>query len=319
MSWDDPDDWETMQALEPRAGEQLERTLERYTRVRLDPSPAQAKRARAAVMEAAWRTRIAPEAASRRWHLPFSGWSARRVGLAATAAVFAGLLVGSSTFAASRAGGPLYGARIAVEDALLPSDPAARVQAQIANAQVRLAEAYDAEARRDEGAMAAALAAYETDATTLSAVTGPDASMALAAVEQHRDILKALIAKAPATALPGLNQALESSDKAIQVLTDTDKGHGGSGSGGNGTSGGSGSGTGGNGSSGGNNGSNSGNGNSATPPPAPTPAPTVKPDHTPKPKPTVAPGPDVTPKPDHTPKPRPSSAPGGKPTPSPSL
>ena len=52
-----------MTELEVRAGEGLERQLERYARVRLDPSTAQAKRARAALMEAAWRQRIAGSAA----------------------------------------------------------------------------------------------------------------------------------------------------------------------------------------------------------------------------------------------------------------
>ena len=47
-----------MTELEPRAGEELERQLDRFVRVRLDPSPAQAKRARSAVMEAAWRQRL---------------------------------------------------------------------------------------------------------------------------------------------------------------------------------------------------------------------------------------------------------------------
>ena len=54
-----------MTELEPRAGEELERQLDRFVRVRLDPSPAQAKRARSAVMEAAWRQRLgAPATAS---------------------------------------------------------------------------------------------------------------------------------------------------------------------------------------------------------------------------------------------------------------
>jgi hypothetical protein len=94
-----------MQALEPQAGETLERMLARYARVRLDPSPAQARRARAAVMEEAWRRRFELAAASsgvpaaspaaavapvgRARRLPFAGWGARRLSGAASAAVLA--------------------------------------------------------------------------------------------------------------------------------------------------------------------------------------------------------------------------------------
>ena len=49
-----------MAAAEPLAGEELERALGRYARVRLDPSQAQRRRARSAVMEEAWRRRIDP-------------------------------------------------------------------------------------------------------------------------------------------------------------------------------------------------------------------------------------------------------------------
>ena len=67
-----------MQAVEPQAGEELERMLARYARVRLDPSQAQARRARAAIMEAAWRQHLAAPAAlpttpARR--RPFAGWA----------------------------------------------------------------------------------------------------------------------------------------------------------------------------------------------------------------------------------------------------
>jgi len=314
MSRDDPSDWEAMEAIEPRAGEELERTMARYARVRLEPSPAQTKRARAIVMETAWRSKIDAEPAGRRWRLPFASWAGRRVALAASAAVLAGLLLGSSVFAATRAGGPLYDARIAVENVMLPSDPAARLQAQIANAQMRLAEAYDAEVRGDQGALTAALQAYTLDAGTLSATSGPSAAQALAAIEQHRGVLLSLIGRAPASALSGLDQALSSSDNAIEQLTITDSGQSGGGNGGGGN-GGSGGQTGGSGSGGGDQ-------NNATPaptaapalsaPPAPTAAPanTPKPDHTPKPGPT--------PKPAHTPKPAASAAPGGSSDPSPS-
>jgi len=136
---------EDMEALEPLAGEELERMLARYARVRLEPSLGQARRARAAIMEEAWRRHLDPQsllrspsnsatlarpAVARR--RPFRGWGPRRVGGAFAAAALAGLMIGSSVFAASRAGGPLYQSRLALESLTLPGDPAARVAAQLA-------------------------------------------------------------------------------------------------------------------------------------------------------------------------------------------
>ena len=256
MRRDDPTDWETMEAIEPSAGEELERMMARYARVRLEPSPARARRARAIVMETAWRSKIEADSASRRWRIPFASWSARRVATAAVAAVFAGLMVGSSVFAASRAGGPLYDTRVALENAMMPSDPAARLQAEIAAAQMRLAEAYDAEVRGDQGALAAALHAYSQEATTLATATGPSAGQALAAIEQHRAVLLSLIDRAPAAAVPGLDRALSSSNQAIERLTVTDDTQ---------------------------NGNGNGNGNGATPVPSTAPASTPQPTRTPKP------------------------------------
>jgi hypothetical protein len=308
MNRDEPPEWETMEAIEPQAGDELERTIARYARVRLDPSPAQVRRARAAAMEAAWRTRIETDSASRRWHLPFASWGARRIALAASAAIFAGLCLGTSVFAASRAGGPLYDARIAIEQATLPSDPSARLQAQIANAYSRLAEARDAEARGDQGALAAALAAYSEGASALAATTGPAAEQALSAVQQHRGVLISLMEQAPPAALPGLNQALASSNDAIEELTATNDGQDGNGNGagagngnGAGNGGGAGNGSGvGNGAGGNGNGAG-GNGNGAAPTAHPAASP--KPDHTAKPAPTA--------KPQHTPRPGSSANPGG--------
>ena len=288
-----PFDEEIMQALEPQAGDELERTLARYARVRLDPSPAQARRARAAVMEQAWRARLDAKPAParvRRRHL-FSGWSARRLGISAAAAVLAGLLVGSSAFAASRAGGPLYATRLAMEDLALPSDPASRLEAEIAQAQTRLAEATDAEARGDNGALGASLAAYGTTLAILQDATGTGADRALQAVEFHRTVLLRLVADAPQAALGGLTQALDNSQQAISHLTTTQSGtNGGTGTGGSGTGG---NGTGGKG----------GNGGGAG---QPTPAPTPSPAPTRTPRPDVTPKPDHTAKPDHTPKPAPT-------------
>ena len=207
-----------MGAYEPLAGDELEQMMARYARVRLDPSPAQARRARAAVMEEAWRRRIAAgdAAAAAAGSTPsaraarsaphrglFAGWSVRRLGVTFAAAVMAGLLVGSSVFAGSRAGGPLYGARLALEELALPSDAASYLEAEIARAQTRLAEIVDASARGDQTALAASIAAYEATVAKLERETGAGAQRALEDFRQHRAVLVAILANAPESAVSG--------------------------------------------------------------------------------------------------------------------
>jgi uncharacterized membrane protein YgcG len=302
-----------MQALEPQAGETLERMLARYARVRLDPSSAQARRARSAVMEEAWRRRFemaaaggavaAPSSATspatspagavepvgRSRRLPFAGWGARRLSVAASAAVLAGLLLGTSAFATSRAGGPFYETRLALEELTLPSDPASHIEAEIAMAQTRLAEIVEASSRDDERAMAAALAAYERGIDTLGATTGEPAARALEAVASHRAVLERVAGMVPAQARGGLERALAAGDTAIDRLSAAEapgSAGSGSGQGSGGAPNGSGAGAGGNGSPGGN---GNGNGNGPGAAASPDPIPTDKPGRTPPPKPTKEP------------------------------
>ena len=233
---------EPMQAVEPQAGEELERMLARYVRVRLEPSPAETRRARAAVMEEARRLHLAAgrgaAAPVRALAHPRSGIrSLRRVAVAMLAASLAGLLLGTSVFAASRAGGPLYETRLAVEELTLPADPGARLEAELAGAQARVAEVVDAAARGDDTALAAALVAYEASASRIETTSGPDAERVLAAVQQHRAILLQVLAGAPPAAVDGLTRALSESDRLIERLQARATG---SPSGGPGTTGGSG-------------------------------------------------------------------------------
>jgi hypothetical protein len=269
-----------MQALEPSAGDELERMLARYARVRLDPSPTQTRRTRAAVVEEAWRRHIAQvdgkvassrsgstSRAGRVERVPFATWRPRRVTLALVAAVLAGLLIGSSAFAASRAGGPLYEARLTVETLMLPSDPAARLNAQLAQAQARLADIVDATGRSDEGALTAAITAYEQSIDALGSDTTPS-PQALQAVALHRAVLEELIASASGPSVHGLENALTRSSSVIERLNGGASNAGANGSGGSnpGTNGGSnaggngngGSNAGGNGSGGSNPGTNGG-------------------------------------------------------------
>lgn len=142
----------------------------------------------------------------------------RRLGGTLAAAVMAGLLVGSSVFAASRAGGPLYGMRLAVDDLLLPANAEARLEAELAQAQARLAEAVDASARGDQGALDASLQAYGQAIATLGGERGTGAERALEAVRLHRAVLVAVLEGAPAAAMAGLEQAIARSDALIARL-----------------------------------------------------------------------------------------------------
>ena len=214
-----------MATAEPLAGEELERMLGRYARVRLDPSQAQRRRARSAVMEEAWRRRIDPtgSVAAAAGYRPvrralFAGWTTRRIAASLSAAVLVGLMVGSSVFAASRAGGPLYESRLALESLTLPSEPSARVDAELAQAQARLAEAVEATGRHDGRAAIAALDAYDAAIDRLTTAGGPSAARAREAVQFHRSVLLEVAASAPAGAAGGLERALENSDRVIESL-----------------------------------------------------------------------------------------------------
>jgi hypothetical protein len=212
------EDWDDMAAPGPHAGEELERLLARYARVRLEPSPAQARRARAAVIEVAWRRRVAPAAAAAR-RGPFAGWGFRRLAVSLSAAVLAGLMLGTSVFASSRAGGPLYEARLAIESLALPTEMAARIDAHIAGAQARLAEAVEAAGRQDGPAIHAALAAYDRVIGELLAADGEAATRALEAVRFHREVLLQVAARVPDAAGAGIATALANSDRVIDQLT----------------------------------------------------------------------------------------------------
>lgn len=298
-----------MAVIEPLAGDELEQVMARYGRVRLDPSPTTTRRVRSAVMEEAWRRHIAlADAAAppaRRRGL-FAGRSMRRGSATLAAAVMAGLLVGSTAFAASRAGGPLYGTRIAIEEIALPGEADARLEAEMARAQTRLAEIVDASTRGDQGALTASVDAYEGIIGTLDGETGAGAQRALETIRLHRAVLVGVLANAPAAAAGGLGQAISRSDALITRLESAGNDHGaGNGAGGNGSG----------------PGANSGGGHGAKPTkePAPEatrkPKPTPKAEATPKPKPTAKA--EATRKPAKTPLPEATPKPTAKPHPTP--
>jgi hypothetical protein len=265
--------------------------------------------------------------------LPFTGWGARRLGASFAAAILAGLMVGSSVFAASRAGGPLYESRLALESLALPADADARVDAQIGRAEARLGEAVEAAFRHDDRATAAALDAYDRAIDDLATSSGLAATEALEAVGFHRSVLLQIAAQSADDNASGIDRALANSTKVITRLAEREGGNGAGGV--NGAPQGQGNGAGGvngdpqgNG-AGGVNGDPQGPGGNPQGTGAPTPAartpvpqataePTSRPTPKPTPDPTTRPagGPEPSQDPGRTPKPHKTPDPngGGAPT-----
>ena len=192
------------------------------------PARPRVRRARGAIMEAAWRQHLHADppgelAASattthRPLRIPFRGWGVRRVSTSFAAAIAVGLLVGSSVFAASRAGGPLYESRLAIESLALPAGVEARVAAQVVHADARLGEAVEAALRHDDPATAAALDAYDRTIDELATADGAAGLTALEAVQFHRTVLLQLAAQTSDGATTGLDRALANSAQVIDRL-----------------------------------------------------------------------------------------------------
>ena len=149
---------------------------------------------------------------------PFAAWGGRRIGASMAAAVLAGLLVGSTAFAASRAGGPLYEPRLSLEALTLPSDPTQRLDAELARAQTRIAEIAEAASRGDDGAIDAAVHAYAQTLGDIDASTGESAGRARDAVILHQAVLRNLLLRVPIQAQSGIERAISNSSVAIDVL-----------------------------------------------------------------------------------------------------
>jgi len=228
--------------------------LTAYGHAELDPDPAAVERTRRAVMAAARRRGRAARPAR---HLlgGFAGWGGRRPALALVAALLGLLVLAGGTFAASRAGGPLYDARLWVESLSLPSEPGGRLDADMARLQTRLDEATIAAGQGNGAAVQAALDAYRDIVDDALASAGDDltreARLRLE-LERHRVVLEAFAGLLPAPAADALNRVLERENGAVRTIDQQGKpntngqGSGSSGGGsGQGSGGGSGQGTGG--------------------------------------------------------------------------
>jgi hypothetical protein len=239
-----------------RAHGELERRLEAYAGARLSPDPRQMARIRTALVAEASGTLAGPSLLAMR--VPsglslvastatlspsgphaasggprvFTGW--RRASVALAAASLAGLLLGGSAFAASRAGAPLYGVRVWLEAATLPADQDARAAAELVRLQSRLGDVADAAARADGSAVSAALAEYRASVEEALAAAGENHDILARLqieLERHRVVLASLLGLVPSNAQDAIQQVLDRDQHALDVIHD----RGQPGSNGNGT------------------------------------------------------------------------------------
>jgi hypothetical protein len=203
---------------DPRDAE-LAARLEAYARDRLTPDPAARGRLRAALIVRANEV-LGPSRA------PFGrpgvfGRLRWRVAPAFVAAAFAVVLLAGGALAASHAGGPLYGARLWLEDVTLPSDPDARLNAETAHLQARLDEAAAAGAAGDAGALSAALDAYGRTFETAVSTTGADTDRANRlgwVIGRQRDVLSGLVERLPAGAGDAMQRTLQRTQDRLHLV-----------------------------------------------------------------------------------------------------
>jgi len=202
-----------------RAHGELERRLEAYAAARLSPDPMRMAIVRTAVMAQA--RRPLGESSLVQAGRPgfFGGW--RRATVALAAASLAGLLLGGTAFATSRAGAPFYGVRIWLEAATLPVDRDARAAAELSRLQSRLGDVADAAARGDGSAVSAALAEYRLSVESALATAGEEHDL-LARLEielmRHRVVLASLLGFVPTNAQDAIQQILDRDQHALDAI-----------------------------------------------------------------------------------------------------
>lgn len=228
----------------PDPDDELERMLESYARAQLTPDPDQVARMRIQLMVEANERLAAPVLAipgpatrrGLRGLLGRLGWSAggsaarphrARLAPALLGASLAVLLLGGVTYAGSRAGGPLYPARLWLENASLPSDSTARLVAELGHLQARLNDATGAVASGNGGAVQAALDAYRAtvDQAVATADGNLDKTTRLGLVlGNHEAVLRALVGEVPPQAADAIQRAIDRTEQKIQQVQDTGPG-----------------------------------------------------------------------------------------------
>ena len=129
-----------------------------------------------------------------------------------------------SVAAASTAGGPLYGARLWVESATLPSDANGRSLQRIHQIDARVLDVEQAVQSGDQNAVAAAIAAYRNAVSAALADAGNDATRLTrlkAALGLHVVVLETLSNELPGPAVGAIDGAIQSSQKAVDRIDHT--------------------------------------------------------------------------------------------------
>jgi hypothetical protein len=317
---------EPMQAT-PTADMELEQRLDAYARARLNIAPEAAARVRARLMlEARQVLGGGPPTGLTLVGARANGRASERVNARANAQtgsrmrtrirrsgallLAAGLAVGvlAGTAAAATPGGPLYGARVWVEEITLPADPAERAAAELQRLESRLVEIQAAAQSGDRGAVAAAIAAYGQIADEALAEAGTDASrldLLRLALDRHLAVLRGVAATAPAEASEAIqrniDKAVEHNDATLQKIASQTPPPNANQGGGDGNQ------------NGGGQGGGTGTEPDRTLKPAAEPQPTPTPDSTPKPHPTAKPVATPVPTPVATPDPTPVATPNTDP------
>jgi len=209
---------------------EIERRLDRYAQVRLSPAPEVAARIRARVMRearlgfAAQAERIANGSLVAERAMRRRSTLVRRGGALLLAAGLALGVVGGA-MAASRAGGPLYDARVWLEMVTLPSNVSDRADAEVARLESRLVELMAAVRSGDQSAVAAALTAYEQIADEAVAAAGGDLAVLQRisdALGRHVAVLQGVAANAPDRAREAIEaniaRAIAHNDAAIDRI-----------------------------------------------------------------------------------------------------
>ncbi len=221
--------------------------LEAYADAHLTPDPAGMTRIRASmVAEAEARGAARPASVwARLFGRSAGGGSARggfgrggfgrRPALALVGASLAVVLLAGVAAAGSAPGGPLYDARLWLETAALPADPAARTDAELARLEERIGEATTAAQSGNGAAVAAALEAYRATVDSTAATAGDDLTRQQrleSALEQHQVVLQTLVTelsgKGNGRASEAIQRALDKSTQTIErIVTETPRGKGG--------------------------------------------------------------------------------------------
>jgi len=254
------------------ATDEMERRLRAYAAARLSPTPEAVERMRAAIVARASGATAMRGVQRRSGVVVGRSWWPIRSRRAVGALLAASLTVGSAAavFAATP-GSPLYGTRLWLDALTLPQSGDARIDAQVVQLDQRDAEVQEASSAQDASAVAAALAAFDEEMATAIGDAGNDPSKLAhleAVLQKHIAVLQGVLAKAPASAIPAIENAITASSKALAQIEAKLK---------------------------------------QLPPPAPdhTPPPHPTPDVT-KPLKTPAPHSTTAPKPDKTPAPHPT-------------